>query len=162
MSAHGVPLIYSPRVQPIRIGWLGRAIAAGVGLVCLAPLVTAALLTPNPSGLGTHEALGFAPCSFLQSTGLPCPTCGMTTSWAWLARGNVAASLWVQPMGTVLALLDIVIFWSAGYIAVSGRPAQHLLRYLPAGYILKLLLILALAAWAWKIFIYLHHLDGWK
>jgi Protein of unknown function (DUF2752) len=157
-----IPLIYSPRIAPMRMTWLGRAFAAVMSLGCMALLVTAALLKPDPSGMGTHLALGLAPCGFLQATGLPCPTCGMTTSWAWFARGNLAASVWVQPMGTLLALLTAMVFWSAGYIAVSGRAAHHLIRYVPTGYILHLLLALTLAAWAWKTFIHLHHLDGWK
>jgi len=86
----------------------------------------------------------------------------MTTSWAWLARGNLAASLWVQPMGTLLAILTGLTFWAGLYIALTGRAAHHLIRYLPAGYSFQTLLGLALLGWAWKIFIHLHHLDGWK
>jgi hypothetical protein len=160
--ASDVPLIYSPRIQPQYLGIIGRLTALAVALACLTPLIIAALLPPSPNGLGTHTALGLAPCGFYLSYGIPCPTCGMTTSWAWLARGNVAASLWVQPMGTVLAAAAIAFFWAGAYIAVSGRPAHHLIHYLPAGYIAWALLALAVLAWMWKIFIQLHHLDGWR
>lgn len=157
-----VPLIYSPRTPRLRLGWFGRLIALSCSLICLSLLVTAAILRPNPSGLGTHLALGLGKCSFLQAFGIPCPSCGMTTSWAWLVRGNVAASLWVQPMGTLLALITAMFFWGGLYLAVTGRAAHHLLSYLPGGYIVYSLLILALIAWVWKIFIQLHHLDGWR
>jgi hypothetical protein len=160
--ASEVPLIYSPRRRPEHFGVVGRLTALGVALACLTPLVIAALLVPSPSGLGTHTALGMGQCGFYLAYGIPCPFCGMTTSWAWLARGNVAASLWVQPMGTALAVLAITLFGAGAYIAVSGRPAHHLIHYLPAGYIAWTLLILAVLAWVWKIFIQLHHLDGWR
>jgi hypothetical protein len=120
------------------------------------------MLRPDPSGLGTHLALGLNKCGFLVAFGIPCPSCGMTTSWAWVVRGNLIASLWVQPMGTLLALLTAMFFWGGLYLAVTGRAAHHLLAYLPGGYIVYSLLILGLLAWVWKIFLHLHHLDGWR
>jgi hypothetical protein len=133
-----------------------------VSLTCLAMLVTAAVVKPNPTGLGTHTALGMAPCGFQQWSGIPCPSCGMTTSWAWFARGNIAASLWVQPMGTLLAVLAVFGFWGGLYIAISGRPAHQLLWLVPGGYIARWFVTVAILAWIWKIFIQLHHLDGWR
>jgi Protein of unknown function (DUF2752) len=156
-----IPLIYSPRAPRVRMGIIGRFLALAAALVCLWPLVTAAVLKPSASGLGTHTALGLAPCGFQQVTGIPCPMCGMTTSWAWFARGNLPASLWIQPMGTILALLTAVVFWAGLYVAVTGRAVHHLLNYVPSGYIFWSLLALAVLAWLWKIFIQLHHLDGW-
>src|SRR5271169_4317146 len=102
-----VPLIFSPLAPRVRVSPLGRIFAVAVSLACLTPLVIAALIQPSPSGLGTHTQLGLGACSFQQVTGIPCPSCGMTTSWAWFARGNLIASLWVQPMGTVLAFLTL-------------------------------------------------------
>ena len=157
-----IPLIYSPLSPRVRVSLLGRLFAAGVSLLCLAAFVTAARVTPNPDGLGTHTQLGFGACSFQQVTGIPCPSCGMTTSWAWFVRGNLLASLWVQPMGTLLAFITTIIFWAGAYIAWTGRAAHHLLRYVPAGYIVRSLVVLALLAWAWKIFLQVHHLDGWR
>jgi hypothetical protein len=157
-----VPLIYSPQVVARPLGPVGRLLAVAVSLTCLAGLGTAALLKPNPTGLGTHTALGMAPCGFQQWTGIPCPTCGMTTSWAWFARGNLAASLWVQPMGTVLAVMAVFGFWSGLYIAFTARPAHLLLSYVPSGYIVRWLATFAILAWIWKIYIQLHHLDGWR
>jgi uncharacterized protein DUF2752 len=161
MDAIAVPLIFSPPVRPQSLGWTGRILALLLSASGLAGLITAALLTPNPGGLGTHTALGFAPCSWLRVLGFPCPFCGMTTSWAWFARGNLAASLWVQPMGTVLAIIAVVVFWGGLYVALTGRPAHRLLRYLPSGYIPTCLLAAAALAWGWKIFIQAYHLDGW-
>ncbi len=158
-----VPNIYaaSPVTEPVSLA--GRLLALAVGSGCLAVLVLAALLTPSPSGFGTHRAsLGLPACNFLQTTGLPCPSCGMTTSFAWLTRGNVLASLYVQPMGTTVALLAAGSVWGGFYIAISGRPAHRLLRMLPARYTLFPLLLLGILAWGWKILIHLNGMDGWR
>lgn len=86
-----------------RLPWLALALAA------LAVLVTSRLLTPSASGRGTHLALGLPPCGFLAWTGVPCPTCGLTTAFAQLAHGNLAASLRAHPLGLPLFLADIAL-----------------------------------------------------
>ncbi len=86
----------------------------------------------------------------------------MTTSFAWFARGNLAASFYVQPMAAVLALLCGMCVWAGGYIAVSGKPVHRVLSIVPEKLYLYPLLALAILAWAWKMYIHLHGLDGWK
>jgi hypothetical protein len=157
-----VPIIYAaaPRHDSVKIG--GRLLAAGVAGCCLAVLVVAAWLPPSPTGTGTHtRSLGLPPCNFLKTTNLPCPACGMTTSFSWFAKGNLPASLYVQPMGTVLAVLAAACVWGGFYIALSGRPAHRLLALLPSRYTLMPLLFLGVAAWGWKILIHLRGADGW-
>lgn len=139
-----------------------RLMAILVALGCLAVLVVAARLKPSPSGVGTHEALHYKPCELLVRSGLPCPSCGMTTSFAWFVRGNLAASVWVQPMGFILALLTAAGFWVGLYIGLSGKPVLRLLQLLPARYYLLPLMLLGVAAWGWKMFIVLNGLDGWQ
>ncbi|MCE9582066.1 MAG: DUF2752 domain-containing protein [Planctomycetes bacterium] len=71
-------------------------------------LVTvSALVTPSASGMGTHEKLGLPPCMFHKWTGIPCFSCGMTTSWAWMAHGHPWMSFKTQPMGALLFLATI-------------------------------------------------------
>src|SRR5689334_8800203 len=53
-----------------------------------------------PKTMATHTQLGIPPCSFVVLTGKPCPACGMTTSFALLVRGDVAASLRANWAGT--------------------------------------------------------------
>jgi hypothetical protein len=113
--------------------------------------------------MGTHSAsLGLPPCNFLQTTGLPCPSCGMTTSFSWLAHGNLVASAYVQPMGAILALLAATSVWGGLYICITGRPTHRLLRLVAARYTLFPLLLLGVLAWGWKILIHLNGIDGWK
>ncbi len=79
-----------------------RIEALAVVLIALGVLIVARLLTPDPSGLGTHEQLLFVPCAFHWITGLPCPMCGMTTAFALMARGEVLAALQASVLGPPL------------------------------------------------------------
>jgi hypothetical protein len=75
----------------------------------------------QPLRMETHRQLGLPPCSFYALTGLPCPSCGMTTSFALLVRGDVGNSLRANAVGTLLALFWLsVIPWSVAS-AVRGR-----------------------------------------
>lgn len=51
----------------------------------------------------THRQLGLPPCTFKVVTGLPCPSCGMTSSFALFVRGDVGNSLRANAVGTLLA-----------------------------------------------------------
>ena len=85
----------------------------------------------------------------------------MTTSFAWFVRANWVASFYVQPMGFVLALATGALFWAALYMAITGSPLHRLTRQLPMTHLTVAVLALGIAAWGWKIFIHLHHMDGW-
>lgn len=148
-------------VRPIVPNW-ARLVALGIAMACLAVLIRAATLPPSPTGVGTHTKMGLGACQFQVQTALPCPSCGMTTSFAWFARGNVLASAYVQPMGAALAFAAACTVWGGVYVALTGRPVYRLLRLLPGRYYVVPLLALAVLAWAWKIFIQLAGRDGWN
>lgn len=97
---------------------------AAVGLSAL--LAVAAWLQPDPQGLGTHQQFGLPPCTFRVLFGLPCPTCGMTTAWAHLVRGELGAALQVNAAGALLAMLAVAaVPWLTGSAATGrwlGRP----------------------------------------
>src|SRR5262245_50047952 len=67
-------------------------------------LATAFFLTPNPKGFGTHEKLHLPPCLFRALTHLPCPSCGLTTSFAYFAKGAFLKSFQANLMGPFLFL----------------------------------------------------------
>jgi hypothetical protein len=67
----------------------------------------------QPLRLETHTQLGLPPCTFRIMTGVPCPSCGMTTSFALLMHGDVLNSLRANAVGTLLALLGLAFIpWS--------------------------------------------------
>lgn len=156
-----VPIIYTPPAQRQMLSPGGRLAALAVSLACLAVLLVAVELPPSATGEGTHTRMGLQKCEWLQRVGVPCPTCGMTTSFAWFARGNWLASFYVQPMGFLLALLTGGIFWAGLYMALTGGPLQRLLRQIPMNKVLVAMIAFGIIAWGWKIFIYVHGIDGW-
>jgi len=157
-----VPIIFSPSREPNVLLRTARAGAFMISMAALAVLVVAVALPPSAAGVGTHRQMGFPPCAFMMATGLPCPTCGMTTSFSHFVRGNWLASFYVQPMGFVLAILTGTVFWAGIYIALTGRPIHRLLRQLPMVGLVCLFMGLGIAAWGWKIYIHLHGIDGWR
>jgi hypothetical protein len=88
-----------------RLSWVERVVLAAAGSVLVGLLVTAALLTPDPAGLGTHRQLGLPRCTIVEWYGIRCPSCGMTTSWAYLVRGRLISALVANAGGTLLALV---------------------------------------------------------
>lgn len=85
-----------------------RLVLIGCGGLLLGLLLVTRFLVPEPVGLGTHEQLGLPECGFLMVTGYPCPSCGMTTSWAWLTRGDLMKSIRSNAGGTMLGILCLV------------------------------------------------------
>jgi hypothetical protein len=70
----------------------------------------------------THLQLGLPPCTFRVVTGVPCPSCGMTTSFALLMHGDLANSLRANAVGTLMALFGLLVIpWSLAS-AVCKRP----------------------------------------
>src|SRR5262245_59589459 len=93
---------YSPYAEADRNGYLA------VAFVSALILVIARLLHPSPRGFGTHEQLGLPPCPFLLLTGMPCPSCGLTTSFALAARLQFLSSLTIQPFGFIAFCLTFL------------------------------------------------------
>jgi len=98
------------------------AIAFGiVGVFVVAWRVNPYDQSGNALTLGSHESLGMPPCRFLQMFGRPCPTCGMTTSFALLVRGDLTASLRANFAGTAMAIGLIAMVPWMGLSAIRGR-----------------------------------------
>lgn len=91
----------------------------GAGL--LGALAVASLLSPDPRGRGTHEQLGLPPCTLTVVAGLPCPACGMTTSWSLATHGRLADAARTHASGTLLALVALVVGLVCVIVAVQGK-----------------------------------------
>jgi len=155
------PIIYAPPTRPLRATLYGRLVALAVAVCCAYVIYHAVTLTPNPSGVGTHRGMGLKACNMLTHAGVPCPTCGMTTSFTWFYRGNFHASLYVQPAGFFLAYISGMLFSLALYEAATGRPIHRLLRLLNLRYAVIIVLSVLLAGWGWKILLHFTGNDGW-
>ena len=102
---------------------------SGAAVALAGVFVVAALLNPyeadgTPRTMGTHVQIGLPPCTFQVMTGVPCPSCGLTTSVALLVHGDVRNSLRVNLAGTALAL-----FWLAliPWCLVSALARRYLM-----------------------------------
>ena len=83
----------------------GRWLLFGWSLFLISGFTLAWNLEPDPRGFGTHQSLGLPPCTFRALFGIPCPGCGMTTSFSHLVRGNVVQASRANIGGVLLALL---------------------------------------------------------
>lgn len=128
-----------------------RAALFAAGLIPLGLLIVAIRLTPSPSGLGTHQQLGLAPCWIHQNTGVPCPSCGMTTAWAHAVRGDWTAAAGVNLGGTLAAAAALVV---GPWLVVSALLARWF-AVQPTSWLLvasgSLWLTVTALDWAWRI-----------
>jgi len=142
-------------VQADRVPRLGREsrlglFAAALGLVGV--LVVARCLKPDPRGFGTHVQLGLLPCAFERLTGRPCPTCGMTTAFAWFARGRLDRAWHANPAGSLLAPTCVVlIVWFLGSAAL-GRPLGCRSLERPLTLLVMATVAISLLAWTVRLF----------
>jgi hypothetical protein len=117
-------------------------------------LVTAVLLEPDPSGVGTHQQLGLPPCVILSLFGIPCPLCGMTTSFALMADGDLAEAFQTQPFAAVLFLVTALSAIVSGLELAAPAHRWRLLLSCFKGRevgVLTAVFIAMIAAWAYKI-----------
>jgi hypothetical protein len=70
---------------------------------------------------GTHMQLGLPDCNFKALAGVPCPSCGMTTSFSLLLHADVWNSLQANFAGTLLAGFGLFFVPWAFSSAFLGR-----------------------------------------
>jgi hypothetical protein len=112
----------------------------------------AAWLEPNPKGFGTHTQLGLPPCQFAWVTGRLCPSCGMTTSFAWFVRGRLDRAFRANPGGAFLApaCAFLVPWLLAG--AVRGKPLGSRTLERPLIGLVVATVALSLVSWTIRLF----------
>jgi hypothetical protein len=131
-----------------------RLIGLIVALGGLAVLSVAAWLNPSSDGLGTHEQLYLAPCGWIATMDMPCPTCGMTTAFAHAADGHLLSSFHAQPLGCILATGTAMAVVLGFYVAATGSALGGVLLKLWGRRTWWLIALLVLAAWGYKIITY--------
>jgi Protein of unknown function (DUF2752) len=117
--------------QPV--GTRGRWLLFVWSLFLLGGFALAGGMEPDPRGYGTHERLGLPPCTFRTLFDLPCPSCGMTTSFSCMTRGRFAEAAQANIGGALLAVVcaaQIPWCWlsaSRGRLWGISRPGPWLL-----------------------------------
>jgi hypothetical protein len=118
---------------------------------CALILSIARVLTPSSSGIGTHEQLGIPACVFLKVTGWRCPSCGLTTSFAYAAHFRFVEAFFAQPFGFALFLLVCLSIPMAIVLGSKRIPIESVLYGRFSNAVLYTLLSLYLAAWVYKL-----------
>lgn len=109
-----------PAQLPPSLRW--ACIASGLALLAL--LAVARNLTPSPSGQGTHQQLGLPACTTMVLWDLPCPACGMTTSWAWATRGQFILAAQSNSGGLLLAIIAMAYIPASCYFSLHGMASR--------------------------------------
>jgi len=140
--------------------WWVRVLLVGVALGWLGVFAVAAWLNPYRDGrvwlAETHTQLGLPTCHFKAIAGVPCPSCGMTSSFTLLLHGDLVNSLRANCAGTLLALVGLCYLpWSAISLVrgrwVYFRDVENVLVGVVVGFVGVMLLRWAVVL-AWRYF----------
>jgi len=90
-------------------------------------------------------------CGLKQNTGLPCPTCGMTTAALAFAQGKILQAFYIQPAAGFLCSVMVFAAILSFFISVFGvyfRFVERFFTEVKFRYILLALLVIILSGWA--------------
>jgi len=90
-------------------------------------------------------------CGFKQNTGLPCPTCGMTTAAKAFAQGKILQAFYIQPACGLLCSVIVFVAILAFVTAVFGIHFSFITRFfaeVKVRYIILAILIIIASGWA--------------
>ena len=91
------------------------------------------------------------PCGFKQRFGLPCPTCGMTTSLLAFSQGKIIEAFYIQPAAGLLYSIAVVAAFFALFTAVFGVYFEFIRRFfakVKIRYLIIALLVVIACGWA--------------
>ena len=128
--------------------WISRLVWAASTLVAWAVVGLSFWLRPDPRGFGTHQQLGLPPCGFAEVAHLPCPGCGLTTSFARMAHGQVLSAFGAHLMGPPLFLLTLAVALCGPWAVRRGMPVSQVLEHPAATGVLGTTLACGLVTWA--------------
>jgi len=116
----------------------------------LAVVVVFALLWLAASGR-IELVRWFGVCGFKQRYGLPCPTCGITTSALAFVQGQVWRAFWIQPAGGLLCCGLVAAAFFAFVTAVFGvyfAFLKHFFARVKVRDVILVLIVVIVAGWA--------------
>lgn len=141
-----------PAREPQRARSPEHWIVLALTTTSLAVFVAFALFVkPDARGFGTHEQLGLPPCRTIEWWGVPCPGCGVTTSFALAAHGDLLGALRTQPFGAVLGVLvPLVALWGL-VVHFRGRDLRREISRALRPRLVVVLVALFVGAWLYKV-----------
>lgn len=138
-------------------GWLTRLVWLSAIVATWPVIALSVWLRPDPRGFGTHQQLGLPPCNFSEASGIPCPGCGLTTSFTLMAHGHPLDAFGAHLMGPPLFLLTLATAlgapWALRRALVIDRVIAHPWTFAS----LSLTLALGLATFALRLAHQLSH-----
>lgn len=153
-QSHNLPFAAVPSTdgaQAVAFSFGDRIIYVVLLILAGFTLTVARILKPSPAGVGTHEQLGLPPCFFLQFTGIPCPGCGLTTSFAHSARLHFYEAFTTQPFGGILFVLTVVSIPLLLVLLWRRIPWSTVIYAKGVDYGMYLLIAACLLSWLYKI-----------
>jgi hypothetical protein len=106
--------------SPRRLRLAGSAGTAGLAAAGLAAL--AAAFAASPARIEGGPVV----CPFRLATGLPCPGCGLTRSWVYIAHGDFGDAARANPFGYLTMAAAVAIIGLTITALVRGRPIPSL------------------------------------
>ncbi|QQR90374.1 MAG: DUF2752 domain-containing protein [Myxococcales bacterium] len=129
-----------------------RRVVWGSWLLCTtAILVIARMLHPSPLGYGSHLQLGLPPCGFLIWSGMPCPSCGLTTSFAHLLHLQWIEAWHANPWGFFLLATLVLSVPVAAVGLLRALPILATLEKLHTNKLILTLLGIGLLSWGLRL-----------
>lgn len=116
-------------------------------LVWVAVMLAALYITPNPRGHGSHLQIGLPPCPAVLYTGRPCPSCGMTTSFAATLEGNWELATRAHPIGVPLLVLYTFTAWMNLVGFLSRRRFRYDSKLMNTVYAAFVVVVLSHGTW---------------
>ncbi|MDP7004888.1 MAG: DUF2752 domain-containing protein [Phycisphaerales bacterium] len=140
--------------MPVKSERSRRLHALGLAISLIAILCVAFFLSPSSKGVGTHQQLGLPSCGWILAADVPCPTCGMTTAWAYTVRGDLISAFEAQPMGMITAIIAVIVAIAALGTLIFGYSYQALFYRFPPSKIIILVIVVSLLSWVYKILVH--------
>ena len=92
----------------------------------------------------------FEPCGFKQQYGLPCPTCGVTTSSIAFVQGHIFQSFYIQPAAALAWVMLCVTAFFAFLMCAFGlyfRPLMSFLAGVKTKHVILAVIIIIAGGW---------------
>lgn len=100
---------------------MAKIVNAGILGLTISALVVLSLLTPAPSGIGTHQQIIPVPCLFRLVIKIPCPSCGLTTSVVYLLHGDIINSIKAHLLGLLFMMALMAILFTSIIGMIKNR-----------------------------------------